>query len=82
MGPLFTTYDLRLEDAHIPTHEIDKKLSAAGLDGNEPYVIKGRMLIHNVGLALLRMAAVLKNVGIKDPQKQYEVKHKYQKNLN
>lgn len=73
MGPLFTTYDLRLEDAHIPTHEIDKKLNAAGLDGQEPYVIKGRMLIHNVGLALLRIAAVLKNVGIKDPQKQYGV---------
>lgn len=73
MGPLFTTYDLRLEDAHIPTHEIDKKLSAAGLDGNEPYIIKGRMLIRNVGLALLRIAAVLKNIGIKDPQKQYGV---------
>ena len=73
MGPLFTTYDLRLEDAHIPTHEIDKKLSAAGLDGDEPYVIKGRTLIHNVDLALLQIDTVIKNAGVSDPAMRTEL---------
>ena len=73
MGPLFTTYDLRLEDAHIPTREIEKKLSAAGLDGNEPYVIKGRSLMHNVDLALLQIDTVIKNARISDPAMRIEL---------
>lgn len=47
-GPLFATYDLRLQDAHLPKSEIESRFKLLGIDRTEPTIFNGEHLLRHV----------------------------------
>ncbi|MCX9148037.1 hypothetical protein [Erythrobacter sp. WG] len=47
-GPLFATYDLRLQDAHLPKSEIASRFKILDIDPNAPTIFGGEHLLYNV----------------------------------
>lgn len=58
-GPLFATYDLRLQDAHPPKSDIERSFKILGIDGDEPPVLAGQKMIHMVVSSIDALARVL-----------------------
>lgn len=58
-GPLFATYDLRLQDAHLPKSEIANRFKLLEIDPAEPTIFGGENLLHHVVSSLDAIRIIL-----------------------
>lgn len=60
MGPLVGIYDLRLGDAHLPSSAIKEALELVRIDGEEPWTVQGRDMLHIAVSVLYTIAESLR----------------------
>lgn len=61
MTVLVGVYELRLGDAHLPSEKLQEAFRLAGVSQEEPPLLRGAHLIHNVTAALFRIARLIEN---------------------
>lgn len=59
IGPLFATYDLRLQDAHPPKSDISRSYTTLGIDETQPLIFAGTQMLHMVVSSFDAMARTL-----------------------
>lgn len=59
MGPLFAVYDLRQDDAHLPSSDRQSALALLQVDESDPWVRNGERLLEAVSSALTAISDML-----------------------
>jgi len=67
LAPLVGTYELRLDDAHLPSSTIDDAFALAGLNRSTSPLQQGRALLEANAIALQRITALVDSVAPEPP---------------
>lgn len=58
MGPLFSIYDLRLADAHLPKSDYGRQFQLLGIHEENPFVWQGYEMLHSCVSTIYRIAEI------------------------